>query len=43
VRGLVRAGLLHPTAAGLALTPAGFPVADGVLSRLADALSPLPG
>lgn len=40
VRGLVRAGLLQTTPTGLGLTPAGFPVADGVLSRLADALTP---
>lgn len=40
VRGLVNAGLLTRTETGLALTSAGFPVADGVLSRLADALTP---
>lgn len=43
VRGLVRAGLLTKTSTGLGLTPAGFPVADGVLRRLADALAPLGG
>jgi oxygen-independent coproporphyrinogen-3 oxidase len=40
VAALIRAGALDQVGATLRLTPAGFPIADGVAGRLADALAP---